>query len=204
MADTKQKILDTAEKLFAQQGYAATSMRQIISGAGVNLAAIHYHFGSKEELLDGLILRKAGPVNAERLARLDELTAAGGGKPRNVEDVLEAFLRLMATMASQNEQFVRLMGRLFGEGLMFHIVQKHFQHVMARFVTALRQVLPGLPEQELMWRIHFMMGALAHTMCGPPEILQMLAVSSSFEERLDRLKYFLSAAFVAPSEGVLR
>ena len=68
-------------------------MRQIITDAGVNLAAIHYHFGSKEELLDGLVLRKAGPVNDERIARLDRLAAANGGRPRNVEEVLEAFLQ---------------------------------------------------------------------------------------------------------------
>jgi hypothetical protein len=143
-------------------------------------------------------------VNDERIARLDKLAAANGAQPRNVEEVLEAFLRPMAAMASQNEQFVRLMGRLFGEGLMPHIIRKHFQHVMARFVAALREALPGLPERELMWRIHFMMGALAHTMCGSPENLQMLGVGSGFEERIDRLKYFLSAAFGAPSQGVSR
>lgn len=204
MSGTKQKILDTAEQLFAQQGYAATSMRQIISGAGVNLAAIHYHFGSKEELLDGLILRKAGPVNAERLARLDELESARSNNARSLDQILEAFLRPMAVMASQNEQFVRLMGRLFGEGLMPHVVRKHFQHVMVRFVAAFREALPGLPEQELMWRIHFMIGALSHTMCGSPENLQIFGVSSGFEERIDRLKYFLSAALRAPSQDVSR
>ena len=49
MIDTKQKILDAAEQLIAEQGYAATSLRQIIAEAGVNLASIHYHFGSKDD-----------------------------------------------------------------------------------------------------------------------------------------------------------
>jgi AcrR family transcriptional regulator len=71
MIDTRDKILLTAEQLFAEQGYAATSLRQIIGKAGVNLAAVHYHFGSKEELLDELVHRKAEPVNQERLLRLD-------------------------------------------------------------------------------------------------------------------------------------
>ena len=73
MTDTKEKILDTAERLIGEQGYAATSLRQIIAEAGVNLAAVHYHFGSKEDLLDAVVVRKAGPVNEARLARLDRV-----------------------------------------------------------------------------------------------------------------------------------
>src|SRR6266568_5015485 len=112
MIDTKQKILDTAERLFAQRGYAATSMRQIIAEAGVNLAAIHYHFGSKEELLDGVVLRKVGPVNEQRLALMDQCEAEAGTGPLAVEKVLEAFLVPMADAAAGNPQFVRLMGRV--------------------------------------------------------------------------------------------
>src|SRR6185436_7582103 len=116
MINTKQKILSTAERLFAQKGYTATSMRQIISKAGVNLAAIHYHFGSKEELLDELVQRKAVPVNTERLALLEAAKRAANGQPLQVEEILEALFRPMATVASQNDQFVRLMGRLYAEG----------------------------------------------------------------------------------------
>jgi len=78
MIDTKQKILDTAENLFGAKGYDATSLRHIITEAGVNLAAIHYHFGSKEELLDQLIVRRAGPVNEKRIALLDQIEAEAG------------------------------------------------------------------------------------------------------------------------------
>src|SRR5580658_4365705 len=98
MIDTKGKILDTAERLFAEQGYGAVSLRQIIADAEVNLAAIHYHFGSKQELLDQVIMRKAGPVNLERLERLDRLETKPGAPP-TVEQVLEAFLMPMAQSA---------------------------------------------------------------------------------------------------------
>ena len=86
MSETREKILDTAERLIGEQGYAATSLRQIITEAGVNLAAVHYHFGSKEELLDAVVMRKAGPVNEARLAALDLVEQeagdgrAGGGE----------------------------------------------------------------------------------------------------------------------------
>src|SRR3984957_3058267 len=92
MTETRDKILDTAERLFGEYGYAATSLRQIIAEAGVNLAAIHYHFGSKEDLLDRVIFRKASPVNEERLATLDRLEAAAQAGPVPLEEILRAFL----------------------------------------------------------------------------------------------------------------
>ena len=73
MTDTKEKILDTAERLIGERGYAATSLRHIIAQAGVNLAAVHYHFGSKEGLLDAVVERKAAPVNQARLAWLERV-----------------------------------------------------------------------------------------------------------------------------------
>src|ERR1035438_2078574 len=136
MTDTKQKILDTAERLFGDQGYAATSLRHIIAEAGVNLAAIHYHYGSKEELLDEVVMRKAGPVNAERLALLDRYEAEAGAGQLAVEKVLEAFLAPVFSGADRSPQFVKLMGRMYGEGLMTMIVGRHFQPTVTRFIEA--------------------------------------------------------------------
>lgn len=196
MIDTKQKILDTAEKLFAEQGYGATSMRQIIAEACVNLASIHYHFGSKEELLDGIIQRKAGPVNEARLAMLDRVLARSG--PPELEEILHAFLWPVAKAADQNDQFVRFMGRLFSEGLLTNVVHKHFHEVMMRFLSAMRAALPGLPEEEFLWRFQFMIGALSHTMCGAQKFRETLGLTGGFEERLDRLARFVAAGFRAP------
>ena len=81
MIDTQQKILDTAERLFGEQGYAATSLRQVIAAAEVNVAAVHYHFGSKEDLLDAVVMRKAGPLTQERLARLEAVENTANAKP---------------------------------------------------------------------------------------------------------------------------
>jgi AcrR family transcriptional regulator len=201
MVDTKQRILDTAERLFAENGYAGTSMRHVIADAGVNLAAIHYHFGSKEELLDTVVSRRAEPVNAERIARLEAAKIAAGGGSVPVEVTLDALLRPMANAAAGHEQFVRFMGRVHAEGMLPHVVKKHFHHVMVRFMAALREALPDLQEQEFLWRVHFMMGAISQTMCATPESLKTLGVSGGFEERLDRLKRFLCAGFRAPGES---
>ena len=198
MIETKQKILETAERLIGEQGYSGTSLRHIIAEAGVNLAAVHYHFGSKEELLDELITRKAGPVNEERLARLDRLQAESGDAPPSVEEVLEAFLLPMAEAADREPQFVRLMGRIMAEGLMQNVVQKHFQTVSRRMMGALRQALPHIPEDEFLWRTHFMIGAMAHTMCGQPDPTGKGGAGGDFRGRIHRLIAFLDGGFHAP------
>ena len=84
--DTKEKLLDAAEELFADHGFASTSLRDITTEADVNLAAVNYHFGSKLDLLRAVFARRIGPVNAERLERFDALDDP------DVEEVLRAFI----------------------------------------------------------------------------------------------------------------
>ncbi len=199
MSETKEKLLDTAERLFSEQGYDATSLRQIIAEAGVNLAAIHYHFGSKQELLDELIMRKAEPVNEERLKLLEMVENEAAGRPPAVEKVLDAFLAPMARSAHKSPQFVRLMGRIYAEGHLLPAVQRNFQPVIARFLGALRKALPHLPEEEFQWRVHFMIGAMAHTMCGSPDYTQIAQAPSGFPWRIEFLIRFLSGGFHAPA-----
>jgi AcrR family transcriptional regulator len=198
MIDTKQKILDAAERLIAERGYSATSLRHIIAEAGVNLAAIHYHFGTKEDLLDELILRKAGPVNAERLAWLDRLEADAGGRPLPVEAILEAFLIPTAATADANPQFVRVMGRMIAEGRLPGIVQKHFSGVTMRIFGALRRALPELPDDEFQWRAQFMLGAMAYAIGGQPDIAFPGVRGGSYRDRIERLIAFAAGGFQAP------
>jgi AcrR family transcriptional regulator len=193
MTDTKQKILDAAERLIAENGYAATSLRHIIAEAGVNLASVHYHFGSKEELLDELVARKVKPVNEKRLEMLERATAeAAPGKP-SVEKVLEGFMVPMAQAASRNPQFVKLMGRIQAEGLRESIAAKHFKPVSGRFIAEIRKSVPDLPDEEFQWRVQFLIGATIHTMCG------CTGAGHGFEERIAYLIHFLAAGFYAPS-----
>src|ERR1019366_7678183 len=199
MTDTKEKILDTAERLIGEQGYAATSLRQIIATAGVNLAAVHYHFGSKEDLLDAVVLRKVTPVNEARIAWLERVEAEAGSGPPEVEKVLESFFLPTAEVAGRNPGFVRLMGRMLMEGMMPRIVERHFQATGVRFVPALRRAIPELPQEELMWRVHFMVGAMAHAMCMVPIFPQLAGDAADMEVRMARLVTFLGAGFRAPA-----
>src|SRR6478672_8382007 len=111
--DTKKRILDVAERLFADQGFAGTSLRGIIADAGVNLAAVHYHFRSKEALLEAVLIRRIGPLNQERLALLDQC-----GISPQLEDVLGALFAptiRMILSSPEGRVFGKLVGRLHSE-----------------------------------------------------------------------------------------
>jgi len=139
-------------------------------------------------------MRHAAPVNARRLALLDryEAEAKGGAVP--VSRILEAFLLPTAQAAASNPQFVRVMGRIVAEGMIRTIIEKNFQEVLLRVSTALRKSLPALSDDEFRWRMLFMQGAMAHTMCGAP--------GNDFERRMTLLVRFLTGGFEAPPQEV--
>jgi AcrR family transcriptional regulator len=197
MNETKKRILDTAECLFGEYGYAATSLRHIISEARVNLAAVHYHFGSKQELLDQVILRKAGPLNAQRLALLDQFEMEASPKSASVEKVLEAFIA-PAVLMDKSPEFIKLMGRVHSEGLMPEIAQRRFQPMIDRFLGALRRALPDISMEDLAWKAHFALGAIAVTLLASPQTYPEAANESS-SRIVQRLVAFLSGGFSMPA-----
>jgi AcrR family transcriptional regulator len=196
MNDTKKKILDTAEKLFAENGYAETSLRHIITQAQVNLAAIHYHFGSKQDLLDQVVLRKADPMNERRLKLLDQFEAEAAPLPPSVEKIVVAFM-LPALLIEKSPEFVKLMGRVHAEGLMPEIAKRNFQPMINRFIAALHKALPDIPAKELIWKAHFALGAMAHALTARPEQVEESA-SESPMAIATRLVAFVSNGFRAP------
>jgi len=197
MIDTKQRILDTAERLFGELGYDAVSLRQIIAAASVNLAAVHYHFGSKEDLLDQVVLRKVGPVNDARIALLDQAEKQAAGAPVPVETILRAFLEPTAEVAKRSPEFVKVMGRVVAEGHIERIAAQHFRPLVDRFVTALATSLPALTREELGWRIYFMFGAVSRALCGEQQTW-LTGCSTNFPDRIEKLIAFLCGAFQAP------
>src|SRR5579863_8623986 len=149
---TKDRILDSAERLFARDGFEATSLRAITAEANVNLAAVNYHFQSKEALVQAVIGRRMGPVNAQRVALLDAYEAAAGESPVPLERLLDAFLRPVVEMVgSHAHEFVPLIGRLYTEPGEFavRLFRQQFEHLARRFVPALQRALPELPRVEL-------------------------------------------------------
>jgi AcrR family transcriptional regulator len=196
MNDTKQKILDAAEELFGENGFAATSLRHIIAKAGVNLAAIHYHFGTKQDLLDQVILRKVGPINERRLQLLDqfEAEAAPGNIP--IEKIMEAFLAPPILM-ERGSCFLKLMGRVHSEGSGHEAIPRIFHAVIVRFQDALQRALPNMSEKELAWKVHFMLGAMAFTMIMNP-MTHPEAAREPLSVISKRIVTFVSAGFRTP------
>jgi AcrR family transcriptional regulator len=202
---TRESLLDAAEGLFSELGVQAASLRAITQRAGANLAAVHYHFGSKQGLVRAVFQRRIAPLNRERLRLLAECEAEGGG---SVEGVLRAFVAPLLRMARETPDgasaFARLMGRAFSDpdDEVRSIVFEEFSGMMERFKGALQRLLPGLPESEILWRFHFVAGSMAHTVasgkllerctggrCRPAEV----------ERTLDLLVQFLAAGLRAPA-----
>jgi AcrR family transcriptional regulator len=198
MSDTRLKILDTAERLFGEQGYQPVSLRHITAAAGVNLASIHYHFGSKEELLDELVMRKAVPVNEERTEGLRRLREAAGTNPIALEDLLDAFLVPAFHAADRSPEWAKLMGRLHAEGVMPAVARKHFGPVGQCFFNEMRRALPDMPEDELAWRASFAIGAMAHALTTLPHGPVRGAGAEPPSAVARRMVAFLSGGFRAP------
>lgn len=166
MVDTTTKILDAAERLFAERGYGATSLRAVTEEAGVNLAAVNYHFGSKQGLLRAAFQRLATPTNEKRLRELDDLEARG--KPPRLEDLLESFLapalQVVADLGPRGRIATRFLGRTAADptDVVQQMLAEEFQEVTKRYVEALGSVLPDLDREELLWRFKLMVGVLIY------------------------------------------
>jgi AcrR family transcriptional regulator len=205
--DTKTRILDSAERLFAERGYDATSLRAITAAAGANLAAVNYHFHSKEALIQAVVARKLGPLNRQRLELLDRYEAQAGRGPLPVEKILRAFLEPVARAGQESpagwDRFRMLVGRMYSAPSQnsLAVFSRELEEIARRFKAALRRACPGLSEQDLCWRMHFTVGGMAQTLSAGA-ILAMLSEGScdpsDIEEGIERLIAFAVAGFKAP------
>lgn len=209
---TKERILDAAERLFAQHGYAATSLRMITTEAGVNLAAVNYHFHSKDTLIQAVLGRRLGPMNEKRLAMLDACEAEAREGPLPLEPVIRAFISPLLQFRHDPslggvDFFKQLMGRMYVEpgDNVRQILLDQMREVARRFTAAFRRALPGLPLVDLMWRMHFGIGAMAHTLAGTYHLKVLsggLCDPSDVEGTVERMVAFLAAGLRAPLPAI--
>lgn len=210
--ETRTRILDAAEELFMQHGFEGTSMRELTAKAGVNLAAVNYHFGSKDALIEAVFRRRLDPMNAARLAALDALEA--GGAPLAPAELIRAFigesLQLMEEGRGGGRNFIRLLGRTYTEPnkTIRALIGQLYAASMTRFKAAFERALPQMPHEELVWRLHFMFGTLSYTLAAT-DTVQLIAgckPEDRHDARLleDRLTAFLTAGLLAPLDSEAR
>jgi AcrR family transcriptional regulator len=205
--ETRTRILDAAEELFMQHGFEGTSMRLLTTKAGVNLAAVNYHFGSKHALIEAVFRRRLDPMNAERIAALERL------ENPSPEAIIRAFvgpsLRMIEDVKA-GRNFIRLLGRTYTEPTksVRALIGQMYAPTMERYKSALERALPQMPRDELVWRMHFMFGTLAYTLAAT-DTVQLIAGCKP-EDRYDahlleeRLTAFLAAGLHAPLDTSIK
>lgn len=162
---TRDSLLDAAEGLFGKSGFGGASVRAITDAAGANVAAVNYHFGSKLGLIKAVLERRVGPLNAERLRRLELCEARNDS---TLEEVIGAFVEPALEMV-RNDKDRTSMGRLLGNVFsqagaeLRPVLLDLFGPVIERFVPAIERFLPGLAPRQVFWRFHFMIGATSFT-----------------------------------------
>ena len=206
---TKTRILDTAEALFMTHGFEATSLRSITASAGANLAAVNYHFGSKEELFQSVLTRRLDPMNQRRLDLLTTLERDCAPDSVPCDRILAAMFIPALELARDRERggtnFLRLLGRAYADPAPFirQFLSDQYAPMIERFKHAFARSLPDLPARELSWRLHFIMGALSYTLAGT-DALKLIAQiapgegAASDEQLLRRLAPFLLAGLTSP------
>jgi AcrR family transcriptional regulator len=205
---TKTRILDAAEALFMEHGFEATSLRAITATAHVNLAAVNYHFGSKEELFESVLARRLDPMTQARVELLGRLAAEAAPRALDCEHVLTALLVPALALARDRDRggndFLRLLGRAYADPAPFvrRFLSEQYRAMIVRFKDAFARALPELPRRELSWRLHFIMGALSYTLAGT-DALKLIAElapgeAANDELLLQRLAPFLLAGLTAP------
>lgn len=201
--ETRARLMDAAERLLAEKGFDAVTIRDVTAAAEANVAAVNYHFRNRESLLDEVIVSYVRPINEERLARLDGLEKSRGGKPLALEEILEAWIRPFATQVRRSDLseqiFGHLMARIFGTpGCgMPKVVEEDVGRCIARFLKAFQKALPNVEAEELVWRMRFVMGGLLHLLGGNDEDFHRLsggqAGRPSLEQTLSRFLRFAAA-----------
>jgi len=204
-ANTRERLLQAAELLFIEHGYEAMSLRQITRRAGANLAAVNYHFGSKELLMHELLARRLDRLNRERLQLL--ACCEQDGEPLEATAVLSVLfvpaLRLSRPPAG-DPGFMRLLGRVYSDASPFihGYLQQHYRPIYERFFEAFSRALPECPRNELSMRLRFCLQSLSGLLAGESmsELIAALSMGLDIDDAalLARLIALIGPMLTAP------
>ena len=207
--DTVDSILNTAEVLFAERGFAETSLRTITSTANVNLAAVNYHFGSKKALIQAVFVRFLDPIADSLTLRLDEeAQKESGDNDLSLDDLLtllsSAILSAHGDDVARTASFMRLLSLSYtqSQAHLLDYLRARYGGVLTRYIELLRPACPHLSDVDLFWNTHFALGAAVFSLSNFDALEAMLKDGSGsesyFNTVIKRLLAFISAGVNVP------
>jgi AcrR family transcriptional regulator len=201
--DTAERIIDAAEALFSEKGFAETSLRNITTKAGVNLAAVNYHFGSKKSLIQAVFARYLTPFSEQFSDQLDIIEL----RENTPEQLLKLLVLTLNKSGLENPEkfgvFMRLLGLAYsqGQGHLRKFLTSEYGEVFSRYMKEVNRVTPELTPMERFWRIHFMLGAAVFTMSSVDSLMAManhdLGTQSDVKDVVTQLMPFLASGLMA-------
>jgi AcrR family transcriptional regulator len=205
---TRERILDAAEELFASGGFSAVSVRQIMKKAEADVSLAYYHFKSKRDLFDAVMLRRVDHLNAIRLAALEAVEKRHPDDAPTVEEIIEAFTRpLLELLAEKHEEwhyYFALIAQINSSADQGgKLMTRYFDPLVSRFIDALRVALPGCREEDLYWSYHFFSGAITLTIAETGRIDNLSGGrcrSSDMKSINERMPAFIAGGFRALCE----
>ncbi|MGF3027188.1 TetR/AcrR family transcriptional regulator [Methylobacterium aquaticum] len=204
--DTRERLLDAAEKLFAERGFNGVSTREITFAAGANSAAMHYHFGSKEAVIREIFERRLGPINAERERLMDEGVAASD--PPDIARILRAFigptLSIGNSVGERHFKILAARSSMDPNPEIRHTVFTFYDSVGSKFVDAIARACPHLGREELFWRLACVYGAMLYVRADNGRLQIIMGDDLSLGSADDALRFLipvLAAGLALPPVG---
>ncbi|MGC8886886.1 MAG: TetR/AcrR family transcriptional regulator [Verrucomicrobiia bacterium] len=204
----KERILDVAEKAFADCGFEGASMRDIVKAAKVNLATVYYYFGSKEGLLLAVLDRRFDPFYKKQKETLKKFQE--NPDKYSLEDILEAMLKTPLSIAESEPSRIQIIRRLIGRmvtephRLNNEINKRHHKDLREGFINLIKSKVPYLSEIDLQWRFEFIWGSLFFILCNPQKVeLMSGGICNPLDTKtvLNQMVRFFSAGLRVPSSA---
>jgi AcrR family transcriptional regulator len=201
--ETRERILNVAEGLFARNGYNGTSLREVAGAAQLQTAAIGYHYPSKEELFDTVVRRRAAVMTEWRQRVLQQMRHRQGGAPIALEQLVRAYVQPFYESASHGDpgwrNYAALMGRLSNSTLGTEVIARHYDPTARQYLDEFKRSLPGVAEAAVIDGFTFMVASML-ALCANTGRAQRLAGPHEAErpltEPFSNLVTFLVSGFL--------
>lgn len=207
---TARRIQKAAEALFAEQGFAETTMRQITSAAEVNLASVNYHFGSKQGLIQAVAEKYLEPFVVQVSHAAKAYAEVHPGHAANLDDLIEILMRTLLAVHQDNTHALSMFTRLLdlaymkNQAVLRDYLIERFKPEMNGFLTLLRTDAAPMEDDEFFWRLHFLLGSMVFTLSNYHTLIAIEArefeQTAQIEKILHRMVPVISAGFQARAE----